>query len=82
MYICRECHNTFEYPFVCYDDMLEHFGTPCHTIVNLSPCCKSDFVETFNCDLCGQPVLDDYISLENGQCICSYCYSKHNILDG
>lgn len=81
MYICCECHNTFDYPFICYDDMLEHFGTPCHTIVHLSPCCKSDFVETFNCDLCGQPVLDDYISLENGQRICSYCFSKHNILD-
>lgn len=50
----------------------EHF-TAC-------PMCGGNYVPYKRCDLCGNPIFDEYIMLKSGEVYCENCYCRKNIL--
>lgn len=78
IFVCRNCGSLFEEP----DYYLERHGldTPPYEHIDMCPVCKSsDIAETFQCALCGEYIISQYIQLSNGLYICSDCYTENEI---
>nr|DAP00011.1 MAG TPA: hypothetical protein [Caudoviricetes sp.] len=43
--------------------------------------CGGSYVPYKQCDLCGNPIFDEYILLKSGEVYCENCYCRKNIDD-
>lgn len=79
MYICLDCDNAFESP----RQFIETHGLDCPPYEAYWGCpeCGGAYVETSECGVCGQYILEDYIELDDGTLICDKCYEAKNIRD-
>lgn len=77
MYLCLHCHKTFTKPIKLKNK--HGLDTPPYEIELVSPCCRDDFVETFQCDECQEVVTSDYIETIDGKRLCENCYVLKNI---
>ena len=79
MYICLDCDSLFESP----RQFTEEHGFICPPYEAWWGCpkCGGAYMETHECDQCGQYIVEDYIELEDGTLICDACYEVKNLLD-
>lgn len=80
MYKCAYCGKIFEEPKKYYETT-EFWGAKTTYEELISPCCKDGFVETFQCDCCGEYITGDYILTQNNNIYCEDCYEVRNIDD-
>ena len=73
MFICLNCGELFEEPISWYER--HGLDTPPYEELSGCPYCKMEYAETYRCDVCGESITGDYIKLENGERICSECYT-------
>lgn len=79
MYICLDCNTTFLSP----RQYTETHGldSPPYESYWGCPQCGGAYIEAYECDRCGQYILEDYIELDDGTLICDECYEVKNIRD-
>ena len=77
MYICTECGFLFEDP----DYWEETHGFDYGPFESWSGCpkCGGAYVETYECDCCGEYIVESYIKTENGERICENCYTHYEL---
>ena len=77
MYVCLDCGNTFDTP----KEWIEKHGldSPPYEKIIGCPKCGGNFVVAPLCDVCGEEIVDDYYSIENGMNICNECCSKTSL---
>lgn len=78
MYLCKNCESLFEDGRItAVSDKLEFWGGECYITGLVCPSCESDdIVEVPNCDICGEPIIDNYIRTTDGKNICGECYTE------
>lgn len=79
MYICNNCGILFETP----TQYTETHGieTPPYEVWNGCPECGGSYTKTFECDVCGEYILGEYITVVNGMKICEECFTTSNIME-
>ena len=79
MYICLDCDTIFETP----RQYIETHGldTPPYEAYWGCPKCGGAYIETYECDRCGQYIVGDYIEFDNGLRICDDCYESKSVQD-
>lgn len=83
MYCCLECGHIFNEDdiSVWQEDRGEYWGMSCSESVSGCPQCGGDYVETYQCSVCNEWILGEYIKLESGERICEDCYTTHELGD-
>ena len=76
-YVCLNCERDFDEPET-YTEMHGFTYGPGEKIYLCPFCGSEDFIDAIYCDICDDPILDDYIKTTLGDIICSDCYSTHN----
>lgn len=62
MFICLDCHNTFDTPITLSEKMGEYMGVPAWDYYGACPYCHSDQIDTLGkCDICGEEIEDGLI---------------------
>lgn len=79
MLVCKECFRTFQEP-ECYVNT-HGLDTPPYEHYDACPYCGGAYVETYECDVCGEWITGDYIKLESGERICEECYTPMELGD-
>ena len=79
MYVCSNCGALFETPV----QYVETHGldSPPYETLNGCPECLGSYVKTFECDVCGEPVVGKYATLVNGMKICEECFRINDIME-
>lgn len=80
-FICLDCGYIFDEDEVAvwHEGRGEYWGTPCSETVSGCPRCQGDYVETYQCAVCGEWITDTYIKLNTGDRICDQCYVTYKI---
>ena len=79
MYVCVNCGQLFEMP--AHVTEKHGFDYPPYEEVAMCPFCGGDFVETYQCEECGEYIDGEYIQLANGECYCQNCYEVLDVRD-
>lgn len=80
MYLCLECDNIFDEP-KRYTET-HGLASPPYETWEGCPYCGEMYVETCQCDICGNWVNGEYVECKDGTIICEDCYSIKHIGDG
>ena len=77
MFVCLDCGHVFEWP----EDYTETHGldTPPYEHFSGCPVCGGDYVETVQCDWCGEYITGKFVELSDGTVLCSDCYTERDI---
>lgn len=77
MYVCLECGRLFEEP----KRYIETHGldSPPYEASKGCPDCGGAYVETAECDMCGEWITGDYIELSDGKVVCENCYMERDV---
>ena len=79
MYFCLNCNEHFERA----DSYMERHGLdnpPYENILCCPYCNDTDIVETIPCDICGEPISENYIYIKSeGRNVCDNCYQEKEI---
>lgn len=83
MFVCIECGHVFneEGASVWTESRGEYWGSPCHEEMDGCPKCGGSYAQTYECDCCGEWIVDKYIKTEDGCRYCSECYFEHDLGD-
>lgn len=76
-YACFNCERTFDEPS-SHVEMHGFTYGPGEKFYSCPLCGSEDFIEATYCDICEDPILDDYIKTIRGDVICANCYFTHN----
>lgn len=76
-YVCLNCEKTFDEPET-YTEMHGFTEGPGEKIAICPWCGHDEIIEAIYCDICGDPILDDYIKTAQGDLICADCYIIYN----
>ena len=79
MYLCNNCGALFETP-AKYTET-HGFELPPYEIWNCCPECKGSYTNTFQCDVCNEYIVGEYITVINGMKICEECFTTNNIVE-
>lgn len=79
MYVCLDCGCLFDDP----EAYTESHGLDSLPYETYSGCpkCAGAYVETVECDCCGEWITGEYVELDNGTVACYNCYIIKNIED-
>ena len=68
---------------IVYKEYIETHGldSPPYEHFTACPMCGGNYVPYKRCDLCGNPIFDEYIMLKSGEVYCENCYCRKNIDD-
>lgn len=79
MYVCRDCLSIFPWPNRYVDkhglDELPyevHYGCPI---------CGGAYNHVYECTICGNYAIGDYVETSDGQIFCEDCFRVHNNLE-
>ena len=76
-YVCLNCEQTFDDPMVHIE--MHGFTYGPGEKLYLCPFCGSeDFIDAIYCDICDNPIVNDYIKTSRGELICENCYTQYN----
>ena len=81
MYICSNCYKLFDTPRELHTT---YEGEPLYKrTIEVCPYCEDEtFAEAPECSVCGDPIdTEEFIKTDDGNFICSDCYSKYDIDD-
>lgn len=82
MYVCLDCGTLFEEYKQCQSEPLEYFGFPCREKWSGCPNCESwNTCEVFQCDSCGEYILNDYYKVDDKR-FCDNCCIKETFDGG
>lgn len=81
MYLCLNCNKLFENPIPIHEYHDELDDNQVEQYYGCPHCRSNDYVETIQCDLCGEYVTDVYVKLKDGTVACSDCYAIYIISD-
>ena len=79
MFICLDCGEIFEKPKIFTET--HGLDSPPYEKFYGCPECGGSFAKTFECDICGNYIEDEYIITDEGDIICDSCYTVHSIYD-
>ena len=79
MFLCLECGKLFEEPEK-YEDSHGLDYPPYETWYGC-PSCAGGYVETFQCDVCGDYITGKYIKTADDDIICEECYVVKDVED-
>ena len=77
IFICLDCGKQFDKPITYYNEILEHFGTPCQESHEGCPECGSDYDESVSCDACGGLYPRCDLSIIAGKSLCVSCQNDY-----
>lgn len=77
-YVCLDCEQTFDEPKV-YVEMHGFTYGPGEQIAICPWCGHDEITEAIYCDVCQNPIIDDYIKTDRGDIICSDCCIMCNV---
>ena len=81
MFICLECGKLFSDPKHYKEYQGECFGYPAYEEFDACPNCSGAYAETYQCDCCGEWIIDDYIKTDDGKRYCTDCCCPHELGD-
>lgn len=80
MYVCIDCEGLFEDTKRCIET--HGLDTPPYEEWYVCPYCGGgDYVQTEQCDLCGDWITGKYVELDDGRFVCDDCYQLKDIED-
>lgn len=79
MFLCLECGGLFEDPKK-YQETHGLDSPPYETWFGC-PYCGGEYVETIQCDECGNWITGKYVEIDGGTVICDDCYLIKDIED-
>lgn len=80
MYICLDCGELFEEP--CKYVETHGLDSPPYEKYMGCPHCGGAYVETIQCDICGEWISGEYVKLDNDMVVCDNCYVVKCVEDG
>ena len=72
MWICLDCQTIFENPKHYMDKC--GLDTPPYYHYDGCPKCGGAYAEAFECDICHEVIIDDYIKTVDNKRFCQECY--------
>ena len=79
MYVCVDCGRLFDDP-KSYSES-HGLDSPPYEEYSGCPRCAGTYVQTFECDCCGEWITGKYVKLDDGTVACENCYMIKNIED-
>ena len=82
-FICLDCGETFDENEIdtWEESRGEYWGVQCCESMSGCPYCRGGYVETYECDCCGELITDQYVEIEDGHKYCFNCYVVKDIAD-
>jgi hypothetical protein len=80
MFLCLDCDALFEEA----EGYIETHGlsSPPYEGMSGCPSCGGSYVETIQCDYCGDWIIGKYVELDDDTIACEDCYRIKDVRDG
>jgi formylmethanofuran dehydrogenase subunit E len=79
MFLCLDCNGLFE-EAQQYREM-HGLDSPPYETLDGCPYCSGAYVETIQCDVCGNYITGQYVVVDGTQFICDECYVIKDVGD-
>lgn len=76
-FVCQSCGGTFDTPKIAFEPHpeLEDKMPECCYVCPF--CGENEIEEARFCGLCGEPVIGDYVELNDGRLVCNGCFTYY-----